>query len=92
VNFPFLRDQTVIFGVMPDPQPNHRFFVANPQSTILNASANGPIPTDLLEVLGRVKRISLQELEVLVSNSPNVLGKLIIGLPKLLGSLVNHGL
>jgi site-specific DNA-methyltransferase (adenine-specific) len=36
----FLGDYAIIFRVMSDPQPNHRFFVSNPQSPILYTRPN----------------------------------------------------
>lgn len=64
--------------------------MSNSQSTILNARTNRPIPPNLLEVERGVKWVRLQKLEILVRDALDTQRQLVVSVPKLLGSVMNH--
>jgi hypothetical protein len=65
-------DQAVVFGVRPDPEPDAVFIVPDAQGAMVEADMGRPKSADALETERGVVWIGLEQLEVLVGQSPDL--------------------
>ncbi len=75
-------DEPVVYGVGPYPEPHHDIFMFHGKRPVMQADPGGPKASQLLEVQGRVLRVSSQQLVGLVSQAAYIAGKLPITSPK----------
>lgn len=87
---PSLADQRVVLGVCTNPDPQYAIFHIHAQGSIAESDANGPIPTDLLEVERRMLGVRLQQREVLVRKQPNIRRKGLVSPPEVSGRVMGQ--
>jgi hypothetical protein len=75
-------EERVIFGVGADPDPHHIVIRFDPDGTIVQANANGPVFTNLLKVKGRVKGVLQHVFVTAIGKLTDFDGKVSIPLPE----------
>ena len=80
----------VVLGMGSDPVPENPLRRLHTYGPVVLAHPHGPMPSDLLEVQGRMTRAFLQEGEVLVGQLLDVDGRPVVVFPEVGGSVMTH--
>jgi hypothetical protein len=87
-----LGDDPIVVGVGPDPEPEEPVRCVDRQGTIVRSDSDRMESAYGLEMQRRVTGISLEELELLVGEGPDVSRQRIIAPPEAGCSMVNQSL